>query len=403
MPTNPFNKNEPRYFYGLVAAGMLVVLLGLFAAHMMEEHGHVITGMNNQIVWGLPHVFAIFMIVAASGVLNVASIGSVFGKTAYKARAPLSSLLSIALLAGGLAVLMLDLGRPDRVIVAATNYNTTSVFAWNVLLYSGLFALAALYLWAMMEQRMNRWSKPVGFIVFGWRIILTTGTGLIFAFLVARQAYASALLPPMFIVMSFAWGLAVFHVVQSALYAWNGMTLDPAILKRMKNLLGIFVLGTLYMVAAYHLTNLYFAKQAGFERFILSDGGIYPWMFWGGYVLLGSLLPLLLIFLPNLGKSSASEKTGSAVAASLLVILGSFALLYVFIIGGQAYPLSIFPGYETTSSFGDGQIANYTPSLPELLLGCGGLAIAFLITTIGVRVLNSLPHDIPDRRKQEAG
>ena len=36
--------------------------------------------MNNQIVWGLPHVFAIFLIVAASGVLNVASIGSVFGK-----------------------------------------------------------------------------------------------------------------------------------------------------------------------------------------------------------------------------------------------------------------------------------------------------------------------------------
>ena len=29
-------------------------------------------GMNNQIVWGLPHVFAIFLIVAASGVLNVA-------------------------------------------------------------------------------------------------------------------------------------------------------------------------------------------------------------------------------------------------------------------------------------------------------------------------------------------
>jgi Ni/Fe-hydrogenase subunit HybB-like protein len=80
----------------------------------MEEHGHVITGMDNQIVWGLPHVFAIFMIVAASGVLNVASIGSVFGQPVYKPRAPLSGLLCVALLAGGLMVLMLDLGRPDR-------------------------------------------------------------------------------------------------------------------------------------------------------------------------------------------------------------------------------------------------------------------------------------------------
>ena len=38
-----------------------------------KTHGHIVTGMNNQIVWGLPHVFAIFLIVAASGVLNVAS------------------------------------------------------------------------------------------------------------------------------------------------------------------------------------------------------------------------------------------------------------------------------------------------------------------------------------------
>jgi Ni/Fe-hydrogenase subunit HybB-like protein len=378
-----------RLYYSMVVAGSLVVLMGLYAAHMMEEHGHIITGMNNQIVWGVPHVFAIFMIVAASGVLNVASIGSVFGKAIYKARAPLASLLSIALLAGGLMVLMLDLGRPDRIIIAATHYNVTSVFAWNILLYSGMFAAVGIYLWTMMEQRMNPWSRPVGFVVFAWRFILTTGTGLIFAFLVARQAYGSALLAPMFIVISFAWGLAVFHVVQSTIYAWNGKTHTPEIVKRMKNLLGIFIIGALYLVAAYHLTNLYSAHQSGFEHFILVDGGIYPQLFWWGYVVLGNLLPLVLIVYPALGR------TRSVIAASLLVILGGFALLYVFIIGGQAYPLNIFPGYEVKSSFGDGQIGLYQPSLPEFLLGCGGLGIAFLITTVSVRVLNFIPHDKP--------
>ena len=39
-----------------------------------------------------------------------------------------------------------------------------------------------------------------------WRFALTTGTGSIFAFLVARQAYQSAVLAPLFIVLSFAWG-----------------------------------------------------------------------------------------------------------------------------------------------------------------------------------------------------
>jgi molybdopterin-containing oxidoreductase family membrane subunit len=367
----------------------LVALLGLYAVYLMEHHGHIITGMNNQIVWGIPHVFAIFLIVAASGVLNVASIGSVFGKSIYKIRAPLAGLLSIAMLAGGLTVLMLDLGRPDRIIVAATNYNITSVFAWNVLLYSGMFSLVVVYLWTMMERRMNSWSKPAGLAVFAWRFILTTGTGLIFAFLTARQAYGSALLPPMFIVLSFAWGLAVFMVAQAAVYAWNGKTLDPAILQRKKNLLGVFIIGSLYMVATYHLTNLYFAHQSGFERFILLDGGIYPNLFWWGYVLLGSLLPMLLIYVPGLGKNMC------VTAASLLVILGGFALLYVFIIGGQAYPLNIFPGYEVSSSFSDGQIASYRPSPYEFLLGFGGLAIAFIITAVSAHVLNFMPQDKP--------
>ncbi len=251
-------RSKNRLYYVLLAAGGLVALAGLYAVHMMESHGHIITGMNNQIVWGMPHVFAIFLIVAASGVLNVASIGSVFGKSIYKARAPLASLLSIAMLGGGLTVLMLDLGRPDRLMVAATNYNLTSVFAWNVVLYSGMFSLVIIYLWTMMERRMNTWNKTAGLAVFAWRFILTTGTGLIFAFLTARQAYGSALLPPMFIVLSFAWGLAVFHVAQTVIYAWNEKALDPDILRRKKNLLGVFIIGSLYMVATYHLTNFVF-------------------------------------------------------------------------------------------------------------------------------------------------
>ena len=63
------------------------------------------------------------------------------------------------------------------------------------------------------------------------------------------------------------------------------------------------------------------------------------------------------------------------------------------IIGGQAFPLEIFPGYEAASSFRDGQIASYAPSLPEVLLGLGGIAAAFVIALIGVQVFDFLPED----------
>ncbi|MGB0127076.1 MAG: NrfD/PsrC family molybdoenzyme membrane anchor subunit [Rhodocyclaceae bacterium] len=383
-----FHRLEEKFFYGLTLAGCLVVGLGLLASWHMEEHGHVVSGMSNQVVWGTPHIFAIFMIVAASGVLNVASIGSVFGKGVYKTRAPLSGLLSIALLAGGLAVLLLDLGRPDRMIVALTHFNFKSIFTWNILLYTGLFAVVAVYLWTLMERRMNRYSKYAGFTAFFSRLILTTCTGSIFGFLVARQAFSSAVLAPTFIVMSFAWGLAAFIIAQSAMYSWNNITLHPDILRRMRNLLGLFVAGVLYLVTVYHLTNLYFAKQADFERFILWDGGVYPVLFWAGYVLIGSLLPLFLIYHPKLG-----VQCRSVVIASILVIVGAFALLYVLIVGGQAFPLDIFPGMDVTSSFLDGEVDRYVPHTPELFLGLGGLGVAFVITAIGMRVLHFLPQD----------
>lgn len=380
-----------RHFYFLLAVGGSLVLVGLGAAHFMEENGHIVTGMDNQVVWGLPHVFAIFMIVAASGVLNVASIGSVFGQPMYKPRARLSGLLCLAMLAGGLTVLMLDLGRPERVIVAATHFNLRSVFAWNVFLYSGMFAIVALYLWTMFERAMNRHSKAAGLLALVWRFVLTTGTGSIFGFLVARQAYGSAMLAPLFIVLSFAWGLAVFLIVQSVMYAWNGQVLDAAVQRRMARLLGVFVAAAFYLVVVYHLTHLYFARQATYQAFILLGRGasdsLFPALLWGGYALAGTVLPLVLVFHPRLGGPRVT------LLAAALVMAGAFAWLYVFIIGGQSFPLEIFPGYTASSTFADGAIAHYTPRLPEWLLGLGGVGVAFVLTAIGVRVLDFMPRD----------
>jgi len=379
-------------YYMLLAAFGLFVLFGLGSALYMEHNGHIVTGMNNQVVWGMPHVFAVFLIVAASGALNVASIGSVFGKSMYKPLAPLSGLLAIALLGGGLTVLMLDLGRPDRVIVAMTYYNFKSVFAWNVFLYTGFFTIVAAYIWTMMERRMNAFTKPLGVAAFIWRLLLTTGTGSIFGFLVARQAYDSALLAPMFIIMSFAYGLAIYLLVLMVAFNETGRPLGDKVLLRLKKLLAVFISASLYFVAVFHMTNLYFAKKHGIESFILMNGGIYTQLFWIGQILLGGIVPLAILFHPALGKS----RTWIAVS-SVLVILGGLAQMYVTIIGGQAFPLELFPGMHESSSFFDGVIHGYKPSLPEIMLGIGGIAIAGVITTFAIKILNFLPASLEDK------
>jgi len=381
---------SPGYLLLLGLLGVLIAA-GIGAAWYMEHHGHYVTGMSNRIVWGVPHVFALFLIVAASGALNVASIASVFGRDVYKPLARLSGLLSITLLVGGLAVLVLDLGRPDRLIVAMTHYNFKSVFAWNIFLYTGFIAVVAVYLWTMQERRMNGYSKRLGLISFVWRLVLTTGTGSIFGFLVAREAFDSALYAPMFVIMSFSFGLAVFILVLMAACRGTGRSLGDVILVRLKNLLGIFVAAVMYFVLVYHLTNLYFTRRHDFERFILLDGGIYTTLFWLGQVLIGGILPLALLYHPLSIRSRRA-----IVAAAVCVILGGFAQLYVIIVGGQAYPLVIFPGQEVTSSFFDGTVADYVPSLPEVALGAGGLALALALTAVALKLLPFLPRSLAD-------
>jgi len=378
-------------YWALLGLFGLFVLAGLGAAYYMEHNGHWVTGMSNQVVWGMPHVFAVFLIIAASGVLNVASIASVFGRALYQPLARLSGLLAFTLLIGGLAILVLDLGRPDRLIVAMTYYNFKSIFAWNIYLYVGFFAVVALYLWTLFERRMNRYSKPAGMAAFLWRLILTTGTGSIFGFLVAREAYDTALLAPMFIIMSFSFGLAIYILVLMAACRWSERPLGDVVLQRLKNLQGVFIAAVLYFLLVYHLTYLYMTEKHGVERFLLLDGGVYTALFWIVQVALGGLVPLALLYHPQTGRS----RPVIALAAAL-VILGGLAQVYVTIIGGQAYPLNMFPDKIVTSSFFDGAVTSYAPSLPEVTLGLGGVALALAMTAFALKVLPFLPESLAD-------
>jgi len=123
----------------------------------------------------------------------------------------------------------------------------------------------------------------------------------------------------------------------------------------------------------------------------LFGGNIYTKLFWFGQVLIGGLIPLALVFSPNKGESSAR-----VTLAAILIIIGGFAQLYVIIVGGQAFPLVMFPGMEVSSSFQDGIVGTYTPSLPEIALGLGGVAIAMAITVFAMMAFKLLPKNMSD-------
>ena len=374
-----------QVYWVLLAVLGAVLFAGLRAAHHMEQQGHWITGMSNQIVWGIPHVFAIFLILAASGALNVASLHSVFGIDRYKPLARISGLLAIALLSGGLLILVLDLGRPDRLIVAMTTYNFKSIFAWNIFLYTGFVLVTAVYLCLLFEPRRQGLTRPAGLFALLWRLVLTTGTGSIFGFLVARDAYDAAIMAPLFVAQSLSLGTAVFLLVALWLFKCMHYPLNGPWIRKLSRLNGVFVAVVLYLVAVQHLANIYVAQHGDIERFFLLEGGVITAVFWVGQVLLGGLLPMGLFFIGD------SHHLWRIVAGAGLVTLGGFAQLYVTIVGGQAFPLDLFPGKHERSTFFDGVIASYSPAVEEILLGMGGIALALVIVMVATRVLPFVP------------
>ena len=385
---------SPKIFWSKFILLGFFVLLGFACSLYMEHEGHYVTGMNNQIVWGLPHIFAVLLIVIASGVLNIASISSVFDKKLYKPLAPLSALLAVAFLIAGLIVLVLDLGKPDRLIVAMTTYNFKSIFSWNIFLYSGFAVVLIAYMWTMLDREVNKYSKYIGTFAFGWRIILTTGTGSIFGFLVAREAYATALLAPLFIVMSLLYGTAVYFLILKIISKFHETYFSDEILMNLRRLTIMFLFANLYFLFLYHITNMYIAKHLDYEIFILFDGGVYTFAFWIGQLLVGIIVPIFLI------NSQRICKELSLIVSSVLILLGSFVAMYVIIIAGQAYPLNIFPDHVIIeSSFYDNTVHAYIPSIYELGLGLGGVALALIIVLIGVANFKFLPTIIKPPKK----
>ncbi|HBH35666.1 MAG TPA: molybdopterin oxidoreductase, partial [Gammaproteobacteria bacterium] len=230
---------------------------------------------------------------------------------------------------------------------------------------------------------------------FIWRLVLTTGTGSIFGFLVARQGFDAAIMAPWFIVMSFGFGLAIYMLVLMDAFKRDQRPLGDAIMGKLKGLLAVFVAANLMFMATYHLTNLYGTENHAFEAFILINGGIYTAMFWVGEVLIGGLLPLAILFHPTLSLSR-----GWLTAAAVMVVVGGWMTIYVIVIGGQAFPMSLFPGKTVIESgFYDGvngMASSYIPSIPEILLGVGGVAVALVVTVIGIRMLKILPLSLAD-------
>ena len=207
----------------------------------------------------------------------------------------------------------------------------------------------------------------------------------------ARQYYDAAILAPLFIVSSYVFGTAIYTLVLMLSFKLTGRELGDLILNRLRYTLAIFIALVLFLELARHLTNLYATEHHGVEAYILTGDSKITSMFWFGQIIMGSLIPMFLVWCRLLKNNRYALGL-----AAILAILGGFFQIYVILIGGQSYPLVLFPDADVSSSFFDGVITSYTATTPEILLGIGGVGLAICLVIVGVKLFRILPTSLAD-------
>jgi len=370
----------------MAAAGAVAALTPLSALYMFVN-GHHVTGMTNQVPWGMPIVMAIYLIGASAGSLVLSAMSSVFGKTEFQPFARMAALLAVLLIVAALMAIIMDWGRPDRILVPFFHFQPRSMFSLNAILYNSYMAVGFLYLLAQFKEN-KFWKKALGLAAVFIAVGVHSGTGAIFGFVYVRELYNSPMLPPSFIAAALSSGTALMIIILYTTFRATGRYLDQRLLTSLGKLMGVFILVVLYFLFIENVTRSYAPRNYEAASFLLLHGGKYTAMFWIGLILCGLVIPAAVVFNPSTGKSIKW-----LLGASVLQLAGVLFERYIIVIPAQVMPLELFPDKEITSVFLDGAYANYSISPVEYAYSLGLIGVVVFGFGLAVKFWPMIPEE----------
>lgn len=297
--------------------------------------------MNTQEIWGIEIALDLFFGGMAVGTFLLAVLINFFYGDKLKRTSKVAAYLSPVCVLLGFLFLISHLGMPERFHLTVTNFNVTSPISWGVWLQGIFFIITVIY--ALMWYAENNEAKklPVWMKNSGLKQLLGF-TGIPFA--VAVGVYHG------FFLMVFEarplWNAGPVVVMSICGFIMTGIALVVFImsfkrvqellteLKILRNILGVAILLQLFTIALW-ISSLYFGDADSHEAMLrlLTE---FALLFWGGAIILGLVLPLVIGGLAML-REQKTKRFYFAVRTltSLMVLAGGFILRYVIIIANQ--------------------------------------------------------------------
>ncbi|GMR07924.1 MAG: polysulfide reductase NrfD [Gammaproteobacteria bacterium] len=369
-------KGGPKY-YGWLAFLSVFVLIWIYGNYLQLTEGMIVTGLTDQVSWGLYLANFVFLVGVAAGAVTVVFPAYVYKHKALHEVAVLSEMLAIAAVLMALLFVMSHMGRLDRLwhmipYLGIFNW-PSSMLDWDVLVLNGYLILNVVGGFYYLYKRYNN-EKPnklfylsIIYIAIVWALSIHTITAFLINTMPARPMWFTGMMPIRFIITAFAAGpsliIIIFLIIRKNTKLWIK---DEAI--DMLSTIVVWCLGiALFLTLSEVVTELYHPTEhtAGLQYLMFGHNGLnnlVPW-FWAS--LAAMVIAFVMLLIPSIRKDYGKLKI-----AAVLTFVG------IWIEKGMGL---MIPGSIPTPI---GEFTQYSPSLIEIFISLGNWAVGFIVLTI---------------------
>jgi Ni/Fe-hydrogenase subunit HybB-like protein len=358
----PIDQTGPGFY---LTVGVLVafILWGAIAYLTQFGEGLGVTGLHQPVSWGFYVTnFVFFIGISHAGTL----ISAILRLSKAEWRRPITRMaevITVMVLFIGAGQILIDLGRPDRIMNIILNGRYQSPLLWDATSISAYLTASTFYLYipmipdiAILRDRLGKRKLLYTVLALGWQgtehqqkilnraiavmavlvipIAVSVHTVVSFVFSMTLQPmWHSTIFGPYFVVGAIFSGIAALIVAMVAFRKAYGLQsyLKPIHFRYLGQLLLIMSLLWFYFTFAEYLTGYYGGEPEEMKVFWAKFAGRF-WPFFWGMALTNFVIPVLC--LARLGRRTI----GKVLIASFSVIIGMWLERFIIVVPTLSNP-----------------------------------------------------------------
>jgi len=395
-------------YYAFVLFLLAIVLWGLYAYVTQLYYGLIVTGMRDVVIWGLYLVnFVFFIGISHAGTL----ISAILRVTHAGWRTPITrmaELITVVALMVGALMIVIDMGRPDRILNLIWYGRFQSPIMWDIISIASYLLGSLIYLYlplipdlALMRDRLGQGTsafkrKAYTFLAVGWRntpqqrqrleraigimaitiipIAISVHTVVSFIFsMTLRPGWDSTIFGIYFVIGAIFSGIASILIVMAIFRKLYH--LEEYITEKHFRYLSYLLLTTLffylYLTISEYITigyKLEVEEKHLLTLLMLGKNAVWFWFF----VVAGIVVPAFLLLFRR------GQTIPRIVTAAVLINVAMWVKRFVIIIPSLQVPLMPF------------EFGAYTPTWVEWSITGGAFAGFMLIFALFVKFMPTI-------------